>query len=315
MSENSESKKQEEIRTTSFQNPWRVFFWEALLFSFTLILGIFTSVRLGNFIIIKETPFFVEIQPPSDILPPGAKLFSSVSSLSLIQFILYFLIGLLFILFIIFILKSKIIKRIIFKAIFILATGLGGILTFSVWQLGLTGFIIVLLSIFLWLKTKSILVHNSLLILGIVGMGSATGLRMAPWEGVVLLILFSIYDYLAVYKTKHMVKMAKEMAEQEAILAIILPQQTSDFKANLADIKPGGKFIILGGGDVAFPLLFSVSLLPTGIINSIVVALFSLLGLLASFLIFITRKERHPIPALPPLALFCILGYLITLLF
>ena len=49
-----------------------------------------------------------------------------------------------------------------------------------------------------------------------------------------------------------------------------------------------------------------------GFLNLYMVAFFSLLGLLASFWIFFQQKERRAIPALPPIALFSILGYLIS---
>jgi presenilin-like A22 family membrane protease len=71
----------------------------------------------------------------------------------------------------------------------------------------------------------------------------------------------------------------------------------------------------LGGGDIVFPLLFSISALQNGIIQSAIIAFFALLGLLVSFWFFLQQKERRAIPALPPIALFSIIGYLVTLLF
>jgi len=304
---------QEEIRQDKpiFKNPWKIFFWEAFLFSLTMIFGIFTGLRLGGFFAIKEVLPPIEISPPSPNFP-DVRLPSAEPSFSLIQFLIYFLISIVFILFVIFIIKSKRIKKIIFEIIFILATGMGGLLALGVWYWSIITLVFIVLLIFIWLNTKSIFVHNLLLILGIIGMGSAVGLRMEPWTGVIILVIFSVYDYIAVYQTKHMIKMAKEMAEQGSILALIIPQKLSDFKASLTEVKPGGNFLILGGGDIAFPLLFSVAQIPQGIINSIIVAVFSLIGLFAGFLIFIKQKERRPIPALPPIALFSIIGFLIT---
>ena len=40
--------------------------------------------------------------------------------------------------------------------------------------------------------------------------------------------------------------------------------------------------------------------------------IFSLIGLFLSFYIFASQKVRQPIPALPPIALFSIIGYIIT---
>lgn len=107
--------------------------------------------------------------------------------------------------------------------------------------------------------------------------------------------------------------MAKEMIEAKAILGIILPPKIAEFQAPLKDVKMGGKFVILGGGDIVFPLLLVTSLVPYGILKSLIVAIFALFGLFISFWIFISQKTRQPIPALPPIALFSIIGYLITL--
>jgi len=316
MSEDISIQNKKEIGI-QFTYPWKIFFWESFIFSLTMALGIFTGLRLGGFLVVEEIFPPITISPPSPALP-NISLSSPTASptpfFSLGEFIIYFLFTLLFVFFVIFILKSKKIKRIIFKTLFIITTGLGGVLTLGVWHMGFITLIVIGFLLFAWLQTGSILIHNLLLILGIVGLGSSLGLRIEPWTGVIILIIFSIYDYIAVYKTKHMIKMAKEMVEQGAVLAIIIPQKTSDFKANLKEVKPGGKFLILGGGDIAFPLLFAVSLIPLGIINSIIVAVFALIGLFVSFLIFINQKVRKPIPALPPIALFSIIGFLITLL-
>lgn len=106
--------------------------------------------------------------------------------------------------------------------------------------------------------------------------------------------------------------MAKEMIEAGVILALIVPQKISDFKADLKEVRPGGRFLILGGGDMVFPLILTVSLIPEGILNSSLVAFFALLGLFLSFWIFTSQKVRQPIPALPPIALFSIIGFLVT---
>ena len=168
--------------------------------------------------------------------------------------------------------------------------------------------------ILLWLKQPSVLIHNICIILGIAGLGASLGLRLEPVMTAILLIAFSVYDFIAVYKTKHMVKMAKEMIEHQAVLALVIPRGLSGFKGELKGIKTKGKYLILGGGDIAFPLLLSVSLLRQGILPSLVVAVFSLIGLLLSFLIFTSQKIKRPIPALPPITLFSVLGLLITFL-
>jgi presenilin-like A22 family membrane protease len=112
-----------------------------------------------------------------------------------------------------------------------------------------------------------------------------------------------------------MVLMAKEMIEKKVILGFIVPKQLKFFKENLDKVKQGGNFMILGGGDVVFPGLLAVSVLPGGIFKALIVAVFSLTGSFFSYWLFATQKDKEPIPALPPVALFAVIGYFITLLF
>jgi len=151
------------------------------------------------------------------------------------------------------------------------------------------------------------------LILGIAGAGSWLGLSFTPQLVILLLIIFSIYDFIAVYKTKHMVKMAKAMVEADSIVGLIVPSKVKDFGKDLSQVQPGGKFLIVGGGDVVFPLVLCVSFVPSSVMKALVMVLFSLLGLGFSFWVFTTQKIKKPIPALPPITLGAIMGYLVTL--
>lgn len=286
--------KEEKIESTPLLlEPKKIFFWEAFLFFLTQILGILTSWKITQIpeIEIQKIP----LKPASlwEILIPFATL-------------------LLIILLIIRFLKFRPGKEILFKTFFIFPVFFGGIIFWSLW----IGYIFALPLIFIliiwWLKKPNILVHNFLLLSGMIGVGSIFGLRLDPLLVIGLLIIFSIYDVIAVYKTKHMIKMAKEMIEAKAIAGIVLPPKLSEIQAPLKDLKIGGRFMILGGGDIVFPLLLVVSLVPTGIFKSLVVAVFATIGLLASIFIFLSQKTQKPIPALPPIALFSIIGYLIT---
>ena len=108
--------------------------------------------------------------------------------------------------------------------------------------------------------------------------------------------------------------MAKEMIESRAILGLVVPSSMVDFKSSLSEIKPGGKFLILGGGDVVLPLFLCSSIISSGRFQPLIVAVFSLIGVFFSFLFFIFQKERKPIPALPPIAFFSIIGFLLTII-
>ena len=288
MSEGIENQKPEEIISAPLQKPWRIFAIEAFLFCLTLGLGIAAAFKINE---------FKKITPPE---------------ISLWQFILYFLLGTLFLLLILRFLKFQKGKGIFLKILFLLSTFLGGLLFLEVWLPEPGPLILIALFNFWWWKSPSVLSQDILMILGMAGVGSVLGLSLNPEIVAGLLVIFSIYDFIAVYKTKHMVKMAKEMIESKAILALVIPSNIFSFQESLGKIKPGGEFLILGGGDIVFPLLFCASLITTGILNSLIVALFSLIGLFIGFYIFAQQKVRQPIPALPPIAFFSIIGFLIT---
>jgi len=270
---------------------WKIFIIEAFLFCLTLGLGIAAAFRMNEIFKIQKV---------------------NIPQISFSQFILNFLLATLFIFLILRFVKFEKEKGTIFKILFILAVSFGGLLFLETWLPEPLSLIFVFVLIFWWLKKPSVLIQDLLIILGIAGTGSILGLSLNPLMVILLLVIFSIYDFIAVYKTKHMVRMAKAMLESRAILALVIPPNIFGFRESLEKIQPGGKFLILGGGDIAFPLIFSVSLIPSGILHSFIVALFSLIGLFASFWFFTKQKERKPIPALPPIALFSIIGYLIT---
>ena len=272
-------------------NPWRTFSFEIIFFALSLGLGILAGLRLAEVFKIQK------ISPPT---------------VSLWQFLFYFLVATLFLLFTIYFLKFKKGKGIFFKGIFFLAIGFGNLFFFGLWLPDFLTFIVIAVLLILLIKRPSLMLHNFALIFAIAGVGAGLGASFKPEMVVLLLLIFSVYDFIAVYKTKHMVRMAEEMLAHRAILGLIIPQKMSDLKAQPKKIEPGGRFLVLGAGDIVFPLILAVSLIPQGIFSVLIVALFSLLGLLASFLIFLSKKVRTPMPALPPIALFSIIGYLLT---
>lgn len=287
MEENKEKEKPFPVKTGG------ILFWEVFLFTLTFVLGISTAYRIN----------IIAPQPKIEVTPSF-----------FYQFILSTAFAVAIILLIIRLIKSGFKKRVLFRAIFLLAFFFGSLLFFEVWLGEPMALILLLFLIFLWLKMPNIFTHDLLLISGMAGLGSFLGLGLTPEAVAILLVIFSVYDVIAVYKTKHMVKMAKEMTEAGALPGLILPSRVSELNTPLEKISLGGNFLILGGGDIVFPLFFSVSALQGGIIKSVIIALFATLGLLASFWIFFQQKERRAIPALPPIALFSIIGYLFSLL-
>ncbi len=162
---------------------------------------------------------------------------------------------------------------------------------------------------------KNVFTHNIGVILGVAGIGSILGLSILPKTVVIIMIVLSFYDIIAVYVTKHMVSMAKNMMEAGAIFGFIIPSEIKGLFSNKqeAQAQMGDKFMILGSGDVGLPVVLVSSMVRYSVAGAITVAIFSLLGLLATHLIFVNQKERKPMAALPPIAAMSVLGYLLVL--
>ncbi len=281
----------------------KYFFWEAVFSLIIFYLGIIAAKNA-----------YQSFEKENVIFP----------TYSMGQFLTLFLAGTIFILLIALFPKIKKIRGKIYKTIFIFSTAYGALMTISIIfskiipgtaLSDLAALIIVFLIILGWIKKPTLISHNLLIGLGLAGIGGTLGLSFQPKTIMVILGILSIYDFIAVYKTKHMVKMAKSMAEAGAMMGLIIPSSPSELLESSKEIRPGERFFVLGGGDIALPLMFSVSLMPFGIERVIFVSVFSLLGIYAGFFLFSFQKEKRALPALPVIAFFSILGYIISLLY
>ncbi|TSC91006.1 MAG: hypothetical protein G01um10142_116 [Parcubacteria group bacterium Gr01-1014_2] len=173
-----------------------------------------------------------------------------------------------------------------------------------------------LLLVILVFKKRIVFIHNIGIILGMAGIGAVLGLSLTPVSVVVLLLILSFYDIVAVYKTGHMVKIAEDMIKSRAISGIVLPQNRKGWSANITRVRPGGEYMILGSGDLIMPLILISSVIGIhGLASGLVVLFFSLLGLSLTYYLFVTQRTRRPMAALPPIAAMSIVGYLIATFF
>jgi len=155
--------------------------------------------------------------------------------------------------------------------------------------------------------------QNLSLIVGIPGIAASLGLSVEPFMALALLVILSIYDIIAVYKTRHMVKLFKGMAKRGAVLAFVIPENLSLWLSKFENItlKDKDKYIFLGTGDVALPLFFAVSAFPLGIDFSVCIVFGAVIGLIADHILFILQRKKKPIPALPAVAFFSITAYVL----
>jgi len=201
------------------------------------------------------------------------------------------------------------------RIFFLFALLSGTLITLTVFISYNTAFILSLILIFLYIIRPRVWLHDLVLVLTLPGIAAFLGVSLNPWTVVIILIFMAIYDYVAVYKTKHMVKMAKAMIQGRAIFAMIFPQHWQGFGLHLNEAQPGEGFMMLGTGDFVFPLILAASAYTMSAIAAWLVFGFTLLGLLLMHLVFVSQKIRRPMPALPPLAAFAILGFILAIIF
>ena len=124
----------------------------------------------------------------------------------------------------------------------------------------------------------------------------------------VLLILISIYDIYAVWKSKHMIKLAKIQMKQKFFAGLFWPYKKK------VPLKKGvvakARIAVLGGGDIGFPLIFAgVVLKEWGLLPSLIIPLFALIALAG---LFYFSKEKKFYPAMPFISAGCFVGLLVS---
>lgn len=158
---------------------------------------------------------------------------------------------------------------------------------------------------------------------------------------IVLLLAISVYDFIAVRLSKHMVTLAEFQKGTKLFAGIQIGYRTNNSEDGQNQHKQGtktkeplkqlmdkkehnnnSKTAILGGGDIAFPLILNATyfqyVLSVTAVKSIsvmiclIVILFQTLSLF--FLFWISKKGKY-YPAMPYLTLGSIIGLLVSLIF
>ena len=173
----------------------------------------------------------------------------------------------------------------------------------------------------MWYLKPKVWLHNSLMIFALASAGALFGILLSPWTAVSFMIVISVYDIISV-RFGYMLWMVNKLAESETLPAFVIPRRISIWNLNLKeaglkrlleDESAEREFSILGGGDIGFPLLLVASVFFVyGFTSSIIVAAFSLLGLMSTFLIHLFLLKGKPMPALPPIAFASLIGFLIV---
>jgi len=151
--------------------------------------------------------------------------------------------------------------------------------------------------------TAKIFVHqlkNMAAIFATAGVGVVFGISMGIIPIVFFLILLSIYDFVSVFITKHMVELADFIISKDLAFTITAQRVLPTKEVRRID---------LGTGDIIAPIMMEVSLLSYAPITAMFVMVGSVISL-GTFLILI-HKNMICLPALPPIVLGTILGLLV----
>jgi len=205
-------------------------------------------------------------------------------------------------------------KPIIWKVWFFLAVSLTLFIAFGAFIPGtvalLLGIVLAAIKIF----RPNIYIHNFTELFVYAGIAAIFVPVINFFAMVILLLLISVYDMYAVWKSKHMIKMAQMQTKAGVFAGLLIPYHpTKASKMKHKKKKPHPvSTAVLGGGDIGFPLLFAgVVLKSVGFWKALIIPPFVTIALYA--LLHYGKKGRF-YPAMPFLTIGCFVGYFVLLL-
>lgn len=167
----------------------------------------------------------------------------------------------------------------------------------------------------------NIYVHNLTEIFLYGGLAAIFVPLMNVFAATMLLVLISAYDMYAVWKSKHMVKLAKFQVKSKVFAGLSIPysikkpsaaKKVDAKKAKGVLVSEGVRTAVLGGGDIAFPLLFTgVVMKSVGFSYSIIISVVTAVALLV--LLLFSQKDKF-YPAMPFISAGVFAGYGLMLL-
>ncbi|MBU0731318.1 hypothetical protein KKC88_00380 [Patescibacteria group bacterium] len=271
---------------------WKMFFSAIIIFSLVEAFGVFSAYMLERSIQPTDIFIFLSI---FDVLP---------------EIIVGLLIGALILGGLYFLRNKKYILKIFFSLFILVGSSF-------IFQLYMDFYIAIVLSFFmviLWLSFKKVWVHDIAIGLVICGLGVNFG-QIIPIQYILIMIaLLSLYDFFAVLKTKVLVKVFSGLASGGLVLAIIIPAKLKNFTRAYDRVDADENFFYLGTGDLLLPLILASAVVSSSPMAAILTAIGAIVGFIALYLYMHIRNIDRAMPALPPIALFSILGFAIGIL-
>lgn len=235
-------------------------------------------------------------------------------------------------------------KTVLWKAWFLLAVFLAQTVAYGVLLPQLVALALALLLAIWKVYKPNPIIHNVTEVFLYAGIAVLLVPLFNVFWMLMILLAISVYDFIAVWKTKHMVSMARFQANSNVFAGFVVPKK-GNLPALTASMNPvstvksaaksakklnavtpdlqmaGGPVAILGGGDIAFPLLFTGTVMESLIRDGLsktaafeIVLLVTAGATLALLFLFLYSEKGRFYPAMPFLTIGCVAGWLVTLL-
>ncbi len=246
------------------------------------LLGIF-YIMTGIIALTMSTPFS----------EAGMQAFEDTSDISNSLYYILMILGFTVVILLIIKFRKSLIKPLFY--LLLLITYFYGFLPF----IGIMSVIPSLILLYLLIKTRHWAIINlSAVIIGAT-VTSIFGISMEPIPVMILLSVLALYDYVAVYKTKHMITLADSISEMRIPVVFIIPGKERD--------------AIMGVGDAVMPNILVVSGFVFG--NCFLIPLVTFVSGIAGLylLLRMVEKSKEAHPGLPILNFSAIGGYLLGL--
>lgn len=190
-----------------------------------------------------------------------------------------------------------------------------------------TAFIISLLKIY----RPNVLIQNFSEIFIYGGLASIFVPMINVFAAFMLLIVISLYDFIAVFKTGHMVRLATFQSQSRIFAGLLIPyrkkmelkqlKQKLPSKPQVKNGQASESLAVLGGGDIGFTLIFAGVVMKQlmlheavviGFLKTLIIPVFASIALLY---LLIRGQQNKFYPAMPVLSLGCFIGWIIGFLF
>ena len=180
---------------------------------------------------------------------------------------------------------------------------------------------------------KNIVVHNATEILVYPGLAAIFVPILRPWSIILLLFAISAYDMWAVWRSSFMVNLAKyQIKNLKIFTGFFVPYMSKKDAEKLekmkvkvvkgrsmsAKMKKKGdhkirvSLALLGGGDVAFPLIFAgVVMRASGLTDALIIVAGATIALIG---LFLYSKKGKFYPAMPFITAGCLIAWLVGLI-